>query len=228
MIIKSFVFNPFQENCYILSNKQKESIIIDPGCCVQEERKQLADYIKINDLKIKHLLNTHLHLDHILGNKFIQDTYGVEAESAEEDEPLLENLETYTQMFGLIGRCFSIEEFRQKLEAYPLGYRLKEGDEISVQDIHLSVIQVPGHTKGHLAFYCKEEKICFVGDILFKGSIGRTDLTGGNERADELQQNLIKNIKNKILTLPQDTTLLCGHGPYTTVEQEIQFNPYFQ
>lgn len=223
MIVKSFTFNDFEEHCYVLSNNN-EAIVIDPGCCYESERIDFCKYIKENKLTIKHVLNTHLHVDHILGNRFIQDTYGVGAEAAEEDEILLENMYTQASMFGLVGRSFSESDFFSKLEAYPLSNTIKDGDTISISDIELKVLSVPGHTLGHLAFYCPSECCIFVGDILFRGGIGRTDLTGKDPR--EMQNLLVKGIREKLFYLPNDTVVFPGHGQTTSISQEKEYNPY--
>lgn len=224
MYIKSFSFNDFGEHCYILSNDANEAIVIDPGCCFQKERDEFDQYIKDNSLTIKHLLNTHLHLDHIFGNKHIQTKYGVGAEASEKDEPLLENMKTFTSMFGLLGNTISEKEYDEKLDALPLEHRLKEGDVIEIKDIKLKVIEIPGHTMGHLAFYNEAEDCVFVGDILFKGGIGRTDLAGKNPQ--EMQKLLVEGIHKKLMTLPGKTIVFPGHGPTTTIEQEGTCNMY--
>ncbi len=224
MNIKCFSCNDFSEICYVISNDNNEAIVIDPGFCFEQERLAFSKYISDNNLTIKRVLNTHLHVDHILGNRFIQNTYGVGAEASEKDEPLLENMFAYASMFGLVGHSFSEKDFRDKLEANPLVGNLKENDVVAIDGIRLKVLEIPGHTMGHLAYYCEEEKCIFVGDILFCGSIGRTDLAGGDPR--DMQKLLVEGIHAKILCLPGDTEVFPGHGMSTTVEHEKLNNMY--
>ena len=223
MKIKAFVFNPFQEHCFVLSNKT-ECIIIDPGCCNNKERSSLSDYIKEENLNIKYLLNTHLHIDHIMGNRFIQSEFGIGASANENDEFLLENMYQYACSLGLMGNAFTESIFYKQIEAFPLQNLLCEGDIITIDGIQLDVIEIPGHTPGHLAFYNKQDDCIFSGDAIFRGSIGRTDLAGKDE--NEMYNLLITSIKTKILSLPDTTTIFTGHGPTTTVGQEKRNNPY--
>lgn len=228
MKIKQFVFNPFGVNCFVLSNNANEAILIDPSVSNASERNALAEYIEKADLKVRRALNTHLHLDHVLGNAFVERKFGVKAEAHEEDNFLLDLQEEQSQMFGL-----PVEEI-----APPLGNFLAEGDVVEIPGIKLHVIHVAGHSPGGIAFYCenaneeigadaegtasegaatKEAKtvpVLFPGDILFAGSMGRSDLFGGDE------ESLISGIKNKLLTLPGETVVLPGHGPSTTIENE--------
>lgn len=226
MYIKSFTFNDFQEHCYVVSNNNKEAIVIDPGFCYEKERVEFDNYIKENDLTIKHLINTHLHLDHIFGNKHIQTKYGVGAKANEKDEPLLENMKSYTSLFGLIGRAFTEKEFDDKLEALPLIKTLKDGDVVSIKDVDLKAIEIPGHTLGHLAFYNEQDACVFVGDILFRGGIGRTDLAGKDPA--EMQRLLVDGIRNRLLVFPDETVVFSGHGPSTSIAEEKAGNMYLQ
>lgn len=218
MLFKHFVFNPFGVNCFVLSNDKGDAILIDPSVSNQREQDALATYIKDNNLTVRHLLNTHLHLDHVLGNAFVERTYGVKAEAHQEDEFLLDLQEEQSGMYGL-----QFEEV-----APPLGDYIAEGDTVGVEGIELQVIHVAGHSPGGVAFYCanagvisvsghspqKAPPLLFSGDILFAGSMGRSDLFGGDEEA------LISGIKNKLLTLPKETYVFPGHGPSTTIEDE--------
>ncbi len=224
MVIKCFTCNDFAEHCYVLSNELNEAIVIDPGFCYAEEREEFVRYINDEHLTIKHVLNTHLHVDHIMGNKFIEKTYGIGASANEQDEPLLENMRSYAQMFGLVGHAFSLSDFEENLEALPLAHLLKEGDIISIEGIDLMAIHIPGHTLGHLAFYNQKEACVFVGDILFKGSIGRTDLAGRNP--NEMQKLLVDGIRKHLMCLPDDTVVFPGHGPSSTIGFEKETNPY--
>ncbi len=214
MQVKQFVFNPFGVNAYVLSNDTGDSILIDPSASNERERSVLADYIQKSGLTVRRVLNTHLHLDHVLGNAFVERTYGIKAEAHEADAFLLDLQREQGSMFGL-----PFDDL-----APGLGGFLSDGDIVEVPGIKLRVIHVPGHSPGGLAFYCEntgnevndEENApaLFSGDILFAGSIGRSDLFGGDGRA------LVNGIKSKILTLPGNTVVLPGHGPLTTVADE--------
>ena len=211
MQVKHFVFNPFGVNAFVLSNDTGDSILIDPSASNERERSALAAYIKDAGLKVCRVLNTHLHLDHVLGNAFVERTFGVKAEAHEADTFLLDLQAEQGSMFGL--------PFDDPAPA--LGGYLSDGDIVEVPGIRLRVIHVAGHSPGGLAFYCEstgsgDEDVpaLFSGDILFAGSRGRSDLFGGDENA------LVSGIKSKILTLPGNTVVLPGHGPFTTVDDE--------
>jgi len=214
MNIKQFVFNPFGVNCYVLSNNEGEAILIDPSVSNAREQAALADYIKTRNLKVCRVLNTHLHLDHVLGNAFVERTFGIKAEAHKDDEFLLGLQNEQAQMFGL--PCNDI--------APALGRNLDEGDTVEIPGIQLQVIHVAGHSPGGLAFYCANPgevngqsnvpPLLFPGDILFAGSRGRSDLFGGDEFT------LVSGIKSKLLTLPSETVVFPGHGPSTTIADE--------
>lgn len=214
MNIKQFVFNPFGVNCYIISNDAGDAILIDPSVSNTREQTALADYIKSEHLNVRRLLNTHLHLDHVLGNAFIERTYNIKAEAHKADEFLLGLQQEQAQMFGL--PCNDI--------APALGKFLDEGDNVEIPEIKLQVIHVAGHSPGGLAFYCGSPgkvngqdnvpPLLFPGDILFAGSRGRSDLFGGDEFT------LVSGIKSKLLTLPTETVVFPGHGPSTTIGDE--------
>ena len=213
MHLKHFVVNPFDVNAFVLSNDAGEAILIDPSVSRETERRALADYISSNNLKVVRLLNTHLHLDHVLGNAFVERTYGVKPEAHEEDAFLLELQEEQSQMFGL-----PVEETSPALGDY-----LAEGDVVEILGISLRVFHIPGHSPGGLAFYCenpgevngkKAPPLLFSGDILFAGSMGRSDLFGGDEEA------LVSGIRSKLMTLPAETLVFPGHGPSTTIGDE--------
>ncbi|MBQ7079107.1 MAG: MBL fold metallo-hydrolase [Fibrobacter sp.] len=214
MNIKQFVFNPFGVNCYILSNSNGEAILIDPSVSNAREQAALADYIKSENLKVRRNLNTHLHLDHVLGNAFVERTYGIKAEAHKDDTFLLEAQKEQSQLFGL--PCNDL--------APALGNYLNEGDIVEIAEIKLQVIHVAGHSPGGLAFFCENPgkvngqdnvpPLLFPGDIIFAGSRGRSDLYGGDEFA------LVSGIKSKLLTLPAETVVFPGHGPSTTIGNE--------
>ena len=213
MNIKQFVFNPFGVNAYILNNSNGETILIDPSASNAREQAALSDYIKSENLKVCRNLNTHLHLDHVLGNAFVERTFGIKTEAHKDDEFLLGLQNEQAQMFGL--PCND--------PAPALGNNLDEGDIVEIAEIKLQVIHVVGHSPGGLAFYCanpgevngqKAPPLLFPGDILFAGSRGRSDLFGGDEFA------LVNGIKSKLLTLPSETIVFPGHGPCTTIGDE--------
>lgn len=213
MNIKIFEFNPISENTYVAYDETNECVIIDPGCFFPDEKSLLLDFILDNDLVVKHLLNTHLHFDHVFGNHFIHEQFNLETEAHEGDEFLLKQLPGQMQMFG-----FSSEG----VQVPKVGKYLKENDVVTFGNQRMVVFEVPGHSPGSIAFYNEEAGCVFVGDALFRGSVGRTDLVGGNH------QQLIDGIKKKLLTLPPDTVVYSGHGPLTTIKEEMRNNFYLQ
>ena len=211
MQVKSFAFNPLQTNTYLLTDeKTKETIIIDPACYSEEERGVLSDYIKENQLKIVRVLNTHLHFDHIYGNRYVQETYGVGAEGGKEDVFLLNHFVDFLALF----------QMPMAEEALPLVNILKEGDVVTVGEMELHVLRVPGHSPGSLSFYDSKHQCAFIGDVILSHSIGRTDLYKGN------LETLLDSIRNKILTLPDDTVLYSGHGAPSSLKEEKACNLY--
>ena len=213
MTIKKFEFNMFPVNCYVLYDETKEAVVIDPGCFYEEERVAFKNFIEKEGLKLTHLLNTHLHVDHIMGNPFIQKEYGLEAEACKLDEFLLEQADAQCRMFG-----FNLPEMPK-----PLGRYIEEGETITFgNQIELKTIHIPGHSPGGMVFYCEKEKCMFCGDVLFQGSVGRTDLAGGSY--NDLHVNILK----KLFTLPGDVTVYPGHGPATSIEVEKTTNPFFR
>lgn len=208
-IIQSFCFNPFQENTYVISNEDKDCWIIDPGCYTLQEQKVLTNYIEKNELKPVKLLNTHCHLDHIYGNKFIADEYKLELGIHEKELPMLERAALAARMFGT-----------KIPEPCEPGYFLKENDEILFKDKTYQILFTPGHSPGSICFYNTAEKFAIVGDVLFDGSIGRTDLPGGD------YATLIKSIKTNLMTLDDAVVIYNGHGPHTTIGKERISNPF--
>ena len=209
--IQSFVFNPIQENTYLVADTQtKEALVIDAGCLFPEEQQELAQMIQKQELSLRYVLNTHLHLDHCFGNAFLKREFGISPWAHEGDENTLNMIQAYAQSFGI--------PFHDVPE--PIGKYLHEGDEITLGAYTFQVLEVPGHSKGGLAFYCASEKVVFTGDSLFHYSIGRTDLPGGD------YSTLITSVLNKLMTLPGDTKVYCGHGPSTTISEEQTYNPY--
>lgn len=209
--VHSFTFNPFAENTFILSDETGEALIIDPGCFDADEKKTLSDYIEQKGLRPVRLLNTHAHLDHMLGNNYVAGRYGLNPEIHESDVDLLMAAPVYGQMWGI------------NPEPSPAPSNLlKEGDRILFGNSDLEIFYTPGHSKGSVTFYSAADKFAVVGDVLFNGSIGRTDLPGGD------YEELIESIRRKLLPLGDDVKVYCGHGPETSIGRERKFNPFLQ
>lgn len=209
MKIKSFVFNPFYENTYLLIGDENECIIIDPGCYEKYERDEIIGFIEGENLKVKIILNTHCHIDHVLGNYYLKDHFGCELWIPENEVANYEAVSAYSPQWGI----------QQYTKGEP-DRLIKEGETIEISGIKMQVLEAPGHSPGHQVFYCKEQSILIGGDVLFKQSIGRTDLPGGDH------QLLLHNIREKLYTLPDDTTVFPGHGPDTTIGFEKKNNPF--
>lgn len=207
--IQSFAFNAFQENTYIISDETKECVIMDPGCYDEAEKKELSDYISENQLKVRILLNTHCHIDHILGNEFVKTKYSTKLYIHQTEEFVLNAQKVLAPHYG----------FNRYQEARPDGF-LSEGDVIEFGLQKFAVLFVPGHSPGHIAFYNEKEKVVFAGDVLFQNSVGRTDLPGGNHNT------LIDSIHRKLFTLPDEVTVYPGHGDETTIGVEKRTNPF--
>ncbi|MCT4639123.1 MAG: MBL fold metallo-hydrolase [Bacteroidales bacterium] len=207
--IKTFVFNPFQENTYVLSDETKECIIIDCGCYEDHERMQLQDYIKENDLKPVAILNTHSHVDHILGNQWIKEVFNIPLKASMKDEALLATAVSHGKMYGMI------------LDEPPvIDEDIDESKTVKFGSSELKILDVPGHSPGCIAFYNDEQKFVFSGDVLFCGSIGRTDLPGGD------YDQIMSSIMDKLTTLDDDYKVYAGHGPSTTIGIERKSNPF--
>jgi hydroxyacylglutathione hydrolase len=207
--IKKFTFNPFAENTYVLFDQTKECIIIDPGAYEKAEEAELIQFIKVQGLTVKKLINTHCHIDHVLGNDFVKQKFNVELCLHPLEEPLLRAVKSYASNYG----------FNQYHESTADKF-LKEDDVIEFGEQKLSILFVPGHSPGHLAFYDSATKTLIGGDVLFLNSIGRTDLPGGDHNT------LIHSIQEKFFSLPDDVTVYCGHGPETTIGFEKRTNPF--
>ena len=210
MTIKTFTFNPIQENSYLVYDETLEAVVIDAGCISKVEKRALKQYIEDNNLTLKRVLNTHLHFDHQFGNRFLFETFGIKPEAGKDDEYLLENVIAQTRSFGM-----DVDE-----EAQPLGGYIIENQEIKFGNSAFTAFHVPGHSPGSMAFYAEKDGVLFAGDVLFRGSIGRTDLPGGD------YATLIQSITQKLLPLPDSTVVYSGHGPQTTIGFEKKNNPF--
>jgi len=212
MNVKSFTFNPFQENTYIVYDQSKDCLIIDPGCYTDAERKELKKFIEEKELKPVKLINTHCHIDHILGNKFASEQWDLELCMHKEDLPLLENAAEISKMYGL-------DDYEGS--PYPKRF-LAQGDTLTFGESSFEILFTPGHAPGHICLYSKENNLLIAGDVIFQRSIGRTDLPGGNHSA------LINSIITQLFPLPNETQVFCGHGPSTNLGYEKEHNPFLQ
>lgn len=209
MNVHYFTFNGFQENTYILSDETNECVIIDPGCYTVTEQQELVEYIQENDLKVVKLLNTHCHIDHILGNNFVAKTFDVGLEIHKDDVETLNATPSYGHLYG-----FNVDESPQPNKF------LTDKDVITFGNTELEVRFAPGHCKGHVVFVNHKDKCVIGGDVLFLQSIGRTDLPGGDFNT------LIESIKNQLFTLNDDYKVYPGHGPSTSIGHEKAHNPF--
>ncbi len=209
MRIAQFTFNPFSENTYVIADDNGQAIIIDPGMTDAGEDSILFEYIAEQQMQPKLILNTHCHLDHILGNSAVAERYSIELWCHERELPVIERAASTSLMFGIPYRP-SVMPART----------IDEGETIVIGDIQLSTLFVPGHAPGHLAFVCAEERVVFSGDVLFQGSVGRVDLPGCNA------SDLVESIQQKMYKLPDDYVVYSGHGPETTIGAEKE-NNYF-
>lgn len=208
--LDKLVFNSFQVNTYLVYDETKECVIIDPACYGKEEDDALAKYIEAHELQPVLHINTHCHIDHILGMRFVRDTYKLKTRAHESEQKLLANGHIMGEVFG-----FNVKAFPE------LDKHLKHSEKITFGKSEMSALHVPGHSEGSLAFYSEEGGFVITGDALFDGSIGRTDLPGGN------YDQLISSIKNKLFTLPGKTTVWPGHGGSSNIQKEIDTNPFF-
>lgn len=209
--VQTFTFNPYQENTYLLINDTKECIIVDPGMHDHKEAQVLRNYIEQNQLTPILLLNTHCHIDHVLGNRFVFEQWGLKPNFHEGEIPVLIAVENYAPQMG----------FRYETSPIPDSF-IEEGDTIEFGSDQLKAIYAPGHSPAHLCYYSETYNFLIGGDVLFLNSIGRTDLPGGNH------QLLLDNIKTKIYTLPDHTIVYPGHGGTTTVGYEKKNNQFIR
>ena len=211
MKIKIFEFNPLGVNTYVLYDRTGECIVVDASSFFPDENELLLNFILDNNLVVKHIINTHLHFDHIFGVNFLASQFGLKLLVHRDDVVLLENLPQQLQLFG----------FNTNVDYRPeIGDFLAEDDTISFGEQQLRVLHVPGHSPGSIVLYNEKKELALAGDVLFNGSIGRTDLLGGNF------EQLTEGIRTKLFTLPDDTEVYPGHGPKTTIGQEKRYNPF--
>jgi len=209
--IQDFCFSAFQENTYVLYNELKEAIIIDPGCYTRIEEKMLTDFIRKENLKPTLLLNTHCHLDHVFGNNYVSETYGLTAHIHPNEQIVLDRLPEAAAKWGV-----PTEAYKGSIQY------IQEGELISFGKDSFKVLLTPGHSPGSVCFYNSQQDFLMGGDLIFKDGVGRTDLPGANPN------DLIKSIREQIFPLPDSLTIYSGHGPVTTWGREKEHNPYIK
>lgn len=213
MKIVKFGFSLFGINTYVVVDPTTgKCAIVDPGMIDPEEENALADYIKRNEYQVTHVINTHLHIDHVAGNHFAIERFHVRVLAHQDDESLGERIDLQAAQFGM----------SEKIDNVTISTYLHDGDTIEIGEGRLEVLHVPGHSQGSVALYDREGGYVIVGDALFSGSIGRTDLPGGS------YPQLIDSIKSKLMSLPDSTVLYPGHGPATTIGIERHSNPFLR
>jgi glyoxylase-like metal-dependent hydrolase (beta-lactamase superfamily II) len=206
--VKSFTFNDYQENTYLVI-KDGKCIIIDPGNYYDDENIEIKKFIEENSLSPLFILITHVHIDHVLGIKYLADEYLIDTYIPKSEIDFHENMINYASMFG-----FDKYDHQNNVNL------IDDSSKLTFLEIPIEILSLPGHSPGHLGFYFREDKLCFSGDVLFKNSIGRTDLPGGSYDV------LIKSIKNKLFLLRDDDIVFPGHGPKTTIYEEKKNNPF--
>lgn len=209
LTIQIFTFSPIQENTYVLYNEQRDCCIIDPGCYFGNERQELKDFIETNRLRPVYLLNTHCHLDHVFGNKFVHDTWGLTLHLHEKEKEVLDRAPASGLKWGL-----PFDNYKGDL------IYLREGDTVRLGTDELNILFTPGHSPGSVSFYCPAQDFIVSGDVLFNRSIGRTDLPGGHF------DTLAQSIREVLYPLPNKTVVYPGHGPETTIGAEKINNPF--
>lgn len=210
--VQTIQMNMLEENCYVVYDDSKESVVIDCGALQPDDRKNLTDFVSSNSLQLRHHLCTHMHYDHCFGAAFIKATYGLGPEFNAADLDIYHGMGS--DFFGPLRQYMTADQLPE-----PAAF-LKDGDEITFGNHTLKVIATPGHTPGGVCFYCEEENVLFAGDTIFYASIGRTDIAGGNP------DDLVRSIKTRLFTLPDEVNVYTGHGIRTQIGFEKQYNPY--
>jgi hydroxyacylglutathione hydrolase len=207
LTVKPFIFSPVQENTYVVYNEHGECVIVDPGCYFGNERNELKEFIQNTGLTPKYLLNTHCHLDHVFGNKFVHDTWGLTLHLHEKEKPVLEFAPTSGSAWGL-----PFDNYKGDL------IFLREGGTIRLGEDVFNILFTPGHSPGSISFYCREQQFILSGDVLFRESVGRSDLPGGDF------DTLANSIRSQLYVLPDEVTVYSGHGPETSIGYEKKHN----
>ncbi len=210
MEIQKFTFGPFGENTYVLVDKEsKEAIVIDPGMYDNSERQRFKSYLESEGIIPKLLVNTHCHIDHVMGNAFVHEEYGLTPQMHENGSIVLAQAARSAEVYGL------------NYDHSPAGEAsLKDGEELQFGSHSFKILFTPGHAPDHIVLYNAEDGYVIGGDVLFNGSVGRVDLPGS------VPSDLVKSIQKKMYTLPDDTVVYCGHGPETTIGKEKKSNPF--
>jgi glyoxylase-like metal-dependent hydrolase (beta-lactamase superfamily II) len=208
--IAMFTFSPIEENTYLLYNETGQAVLVDPGCYFQEEKEELAAFIESHQLKLEKLLQTHCHLDHVFGLKWAAEQWQLQPHLHANEEKVLQWAPASGKMWNL-----PFDNYEGPV------HHLQAGQEIRMGNDTLTVLFAPGHSPGHVCFYCKAQGFVIGGDVLFQGSIGRTDLPGGSH------WQLLDSIRTQLFTLPEEIVVYSGHGPATTIGEEKRSNPFF-
>lgn len=210
--IQRFTCNMLQENCYVVHDETRDCVIIDCGAFYPEEHQAISQFIRDHQLTPVHLLATHGHFDHNMGNSQLYDEFGLKVELRAEDQFLIETIaEQASSMIGL-----TLQD-----TAAPVGHYFTDGESVRFGSHTFTILHTPGHTPGSCVFYCETEHVAFTGDTLFKQSTGRTDFPGGSDQQMAESMKLLRK-------LPADVAVCCGHGPQTTIGSELRSNPYFR
>ncbi len=209
MKIKPFVFNDFSVNTFVIYDDSKECIIVDPGCIRPDEKETLNNFIEEHQLKPVKLVNTHCHVDHVAGVSYVKNNYNIPFYAHKGDDSNLKDAERAGQLYGM------------PIDAPPMPDNyLEHGDVVTFGHSKIDILHLPGHSKGSIALSAKEDKFVVVGDVLFNGSVGRTDLNGGS------LEELMHSIKNVLFNLDDDVVVYSGHGPETSIGNEVRSNPF--
>jgi hydroxyacylglutathione hydrolase len=211
LVVQMFTFSPIGENTYVIYNENNEAAVVDPGCYFPEEKDQLAAFIQDKGLTPKYLLNTHCHLDHVFGNLFVYEQWGLELHLHRNEKPVLDHAPVSGQMYNL-----PFDSYNGPLHYFEDKDRIRLGNDV------LELILAPGHSPGSTCFYVPAQNFLLGGDVLFRNSIGRTDLPGGD------YDTLINSIKNRLFPLPDETVVYSGHGERTTIGYEKKNNPFLK